>query len=584
MIESMRPREQLAAGSAALTRGDWAAARDAFQSAWSAQESADALDGLARALWWLDQPAAALELRARAFALLRHEGRDQEAAHVAVWLARQHRGLYARTQLADGWLARARSLLDGLEEPDCLDDPAGPGEIGSLPGWVLVAESEIGPPRPSALGRADEAVTVARRTGDRDLEIVALVRRGACRIVGGDLARGLPDLHEAMAAATSGEGEDVQYVGEALCTLLEVAGLLGDTGLVEPWARFLVEYRSSYAFGPLLPFESSSATDLISAFCTGCCGGVYLVTGRLDSAEDQLVRAVTEMAATGLRPRCLHPVADLAELRVLQGRLQEAEVVLTGYEDDPACASSAAALDLALGRPARAVGRLRDTLAGLDEAPVLALPTYVRLVDAALAAGDQALADEAARRVEDVAALTGTVLHAAHRDHARGKVALAAGGADATALLRSACLAFARAGTPLPACQARLALARSLAESDRGLAVAEGRSALQALDRMGASAEADRAAAFLRDLGVKGRTGPRDLGVLSRREQEVLRLVAEGLSNAEIAARLFISTKTAGNHVSNILTKLGLRSRTEAAAFALLHASPAGAATTRERP
>ena len=74
----------------------------------------------------------------------------------------------------------------------------------------------------------------------------------------------------------------------------------------------------------------------------------------------------------------------------------------------------------------------------------------------------------------------------------------------------------------------------------------------------------------------------RDLGVLTRREQEVLRLVAQGQSNAEIAARLFISTKTAGNHVSSILTKLGLRSRTEAAAFALLNVPQPPAAMPAE--
>ena len=79
-------------------------------------------------------------------------------------------------------------------------------------------------------------------------------------------------------------------------------------------------------------------------------------------------------------------------------------------------------------------------------------------------------------------------------------------------------------------------------------------------------------------------TGPRDAGVLSRRELEVLRLVAEGLSNAEIAAHLFISTKTAGNHVSNILTKLGLRSRTEAAAFALLNVPQPPLAVPAELP
>jgi len=114
-------------------------------------------------------------------------------------------------------------------------------------------------------------------------------------------------------------------------------------------------------------------------------------------------------------------------------------------------------------------------------------------------------------------------------------------------------------------------LARSLVDKDRGLAITEARSALQAFDRMGATTGADRAAAFLRGLGVKGRTGPRDGSLLSRREQEVLGLVCEGLSNTEIAERLFISTRTAGHHVSNILTKFGVRSRTEAAAFALLN-------------
>jgi DNA-binding CsgD family transcriptional regulator len=559
IIEGMSAREQLAAGSAAMAKGEWATALDEFRSAWSETESADALDGVGRALWWLNDPAGSLELRARAFALFRRERRDGEATAVALWLARQYRTLYQRTELADGWLARARSLLSGLPDP------------GSLPGWLLLAEAEIGPARPQSADTAGLAVTIGREHGDRDLEIVALSRRGACRVSSGMLSPGLDDLHEAMAAATSGEGDDVQYVGEALCTLLEVAGLVGDAGMVEPWAGFLTGYRSSYAFGPLLPFETATVTELISAFCTGCCGGVYLVTGRLDAAEEQLERAATQLVTTGLRPRCLHPISDLVDLYVLQGRLHEAEARLTGFEDDVDCAAAGAALDLALGRPARAVDRLQAALDQLRATPVLTLPLLVRLVDAALESGNVTLAESSTRRIEALASMTGTTLHAAFRDHALGKVVLATGRSGATGLLRSACLGFAKVGAPLQAGRARVTMARSLVNTDRGLAVAEARSALRAFDRMGATAEADRAAAFLRELGVKGRTGPRDAGVLSRRELEVLRLVAEGLSNAEIAARLFISTKTAGNHVSSILTKLGLRSRTEAAAYALLN-------------
>jgi DNA-binding CsgD family transcriptional regulator len=196
---------------------------------------------------------------------------------------------------------------------------------------------------------------------------------------------------------------------------------------------------------------------------------------------------------------------------------------------------------------------------------------HVALVDAALAGDDIALATASARSIAAIAGTTGTELHRAQRDDAAGKVLLARGDAGATELLRSAALAYAQAGVALPACRARLALARSLVSQDQGLAITEARSALLALDRMGATAEADRAAAFLRELGVRGRTGPRHVGLLSNREREVLALVADGLSNAEISGRLYISTKTAGHHVSSILAKLGVRSRTEAATFAMLN-------------
>ena len=94
----------------------------------------------------------------------------------------------------------------------------------------------------------------------------------------------------------------------------------------------------------------------------------------------------------------------------------------------------------------------------------------------------------------------------------------------------------------------------------------------QAFDELGAARDADRVAALLRSLGVV-RTGAKGVGQLTDREQEVLRLLAAGLTNPEIAARLHVSRKTAAHHVSHILTKLNLRNRAEAAAFAAI-ASP----------
>jgi DNA-binding CsgD family transcriptional regulator len=114
----------------------------------------------------------------------------------------------------------------------------------------------------------------------------------------------------------------------------------------------------------------------------------------------------------------------------------------------------------------------------------------------------------------------------------------------------------------------RLELARATAESGPEAAVDFALRARRELESLGAEREADAAAAFLRELGAKGRSGPRDHGLLSKRETDVLRLLGEGLSNGEIAARLFISPKTAEHHVGRIYAKLELRGRAEAAAYA----------------
>ena len=136
--------------------------------------------------------------------------------------------------------------------------------------------------------------------------------------------------------------------------------------------------------------------------------------------------------------------------------------------------------------------------------------------------------------------------------------------------LERALAAFGRLEMPLEIGRTRLLLARALAEDDRETAIAEARGALAGFEELGAARDADAAAALLRSLGVKAaRTGPKAIGVLTKRELEVLGLLGEGLSNPDIAERLFISRKTVEHHVASVLSKLELSGRGEAAAYSV---------------
>jgi DNA-binding NarL/FixJ family response regulator len=261
--------------------------------------------------------------------------------------------------------------------------------------------------------------------------------------------------------------------------------------------------------------------------------------------------------------------ARLADLRLRQGRLEEAESLLERVDDEPATALPAAALQLARGEPAVAVALLQRRLKLLDEHHLEQAPTLELLVEAYLASGDLEAAAASAERLGALVSARERDQVAARAAGARGRVLLARGETEAAIVqLEAALERFARLDRPHETARYRLLLARALASGQPAVGLAEARRALAAFETLGAAADADAAAALLRSLGARSRPGPKGVGVLTKREQEVLQLVGLGLSNPEIAARLVISRKTAAHHVSSLLAKLGLRNRAEAVAYA----------------
>ncbi len=535
-------------GTRALERADWEAARRSFLSVLATEDVPEARAGLGLAEWFLGRIADGIAERERAFEGLVAERRCDEAARVAVWVSHQHL-LGGRASAARGWLARAERSLEGAAVT-CLGR-----------GWVAVGRARHAESAAEQVEQADEALRIAREHLDGDLEVFALSQLGRAVVIAGQRAEGLRLLEEAMAAATSGRVRSVHTLGEAYCNLIDGCATAGEWELSAEWCELVEDFARTRRAAPLF------------GACRTVHARVLMATGQWTQAEDAL-RTALEASARSIPQLGVPAVAELAELRVRQGRLLDAERLLADRKDELPARRALALLRLAEGRPREAAALLQRQLDDAADHAVRASSLLAPLVDAHLACDDVRAASAAADELARLARTTGIRVVQAQAELAAARVALADGRpGEAAAPASRALAAFRRLAMPFGAGQARLELARALAQDSPELARDEARTALAAFTELGAAQAMDAAAGLLRALGGGTAPRPRAPGELTAREREVLDLVALGMSNARIAASLVISEKTVGHHVSRILAKLGVQNRTEAASHAVRAAS-----------
>jgi ATP/maltotriose-dependent transcriptional regulator MalT len=522
--------DPLATGDEALQAGNWTAARDAFREALDREETPEALGGLGEALWWLGETHASVEYRERAYAGFRRRGDPFPAANLALGLSVHYQANVGNAAAAAGWLRRAGRLVDehGIE---------------ALRGWVMLLDGGDEGDR-SLEARTRDVLSLARRSGDLDLELCALAQLGSCLVAQGRVDEGVALLDEAMAGSLGGEGGTLDTVVFTCCNMIRSCTNCADFERAVQWIdaadRFIDRYGCPFLY----------------LYCRVHYGEILIATGDWREAEVQLVAAIAQAEGSQL-PLHGYARATLASLRLAQGRLEDAADLIDGLEEHGPAAPVAAGRHLILGEPAMAEATLRRALVDadlLDRARLIEL-----LGEAELAQGrtEDAVANGRALTEVGASRSSGLVRSRGHRLLGRA--------AGSRTDLDAAISGFTLLGMRYETARTRLVLAASLRLSQPGVARAEATAALRAFDELGAGRDADEAAAMLRDLGAKApRAGRRGVGTLTDRETEVMGLVAEGLSNPEIAQRLFLSRKTVEHHVASILSKLGARNRADA--------------------
>jgi len=533
---------QVGAGFQAMATGDWRGARDAFSAVLAVAEVPEALFGLANALFWLGDLAGTIANCEKAYAGFRRRGDPMFAAGAALALVGYNKGYLGNTAAARGWLSRAARIIEN-EAPELR------GEL--LGATAYVTEDPV---ESEALAR--QAAEIGRANGHSDLELMAMHAVGQALVQQGRTEEGMALLDEAMAGVIGGEYGDPLTAAQMSCMTMVVCGSCFDLERATQWVQSLQGFIERYG----CPF--------LYAECRTYYGRVLFENGDWAAAETLLAEAISMSQGVFEAPHAFAS-GTLAELRLAQGRVEDATRVLRGVEGRTEAAAAVASVRLQQGEPSAAAAVLRRRLAAtspnrLDVAAVIEL-----LGEAEIALSDSGAAVERGRALIALGTASHCDLIVAHGERLLGHALAASDVPAACAHLETALAAFVHAGIPYRTAQTRLMLAQVLGHRDREVAGAEARTALAVFEDLGASRDADAAAALMRDLGIKAaRTGPKNTGRLTSREQEVLALLGEGLSNPEIARRLFLSRKTVEHHVARILSKLGLRGRAEAAALA----------------
>jgi DNA-binding NarL/FixJ family response regulator len=437
--------------------------------------------------------------------------------------------------IGSGWIGRAHRLLDGHDR--CVEH--------DYLRLLTIDEALARGDTATAIRRARGVVAAARRFRDETLESSALVGEGIALIKQGRVDIGFATLDEAMLPVVAGRVRPT-FAGNIYCQLMSICHELADIRRAQQWTDATARWC-----------EGFSDAVMFIGVCRVHRAQLLQIRGEWARAEDEIeaVRRDLTNMNTGAVGLALYELGEVCRMRGEFDRAVHAFEQSHAHGTDPH--PGLALVWVAQGRAADALELLSSHGSSITD-PLAEARLSAALVEAAIAADDLESARVAADAIDRAASVYASSGLAATAIQCRGHVQLAAGHLeDAIASLRTAVQRWSAVDAPWRVARARLLLAEALA--------AHG-------DRHDARLEEAAAARAFTELGVMSpdRSSPLPDGVTAR-EVEVLALVAEGLTNREIADSLVISERTVARHLANLYLKIGVGTRAAATTYAHRH-------------